>query len=207
VNKSLPLALSLAGIALAASACSPGVVSPGPGTAVSASTAAPSSPAKSTGWELSAKGGADRIKAAGLRVLKAEGAAEHFHTHLDVFVNGQPVSVPAEIGFELDASTRPTGISALHSHDRSGVIHVEAPTAGDTYTLGQVLTEWGVLDGTDTTPGTAHSTAQGWSVAVNGIKQDALIPDVVLKAHDEIVLWYGTAPDPLPATFAFPEGL
>lgn len=156
---------------------------------------------------MKVQGGGDRIKAAGLEVLHAEGAAEHFHAHLDVFVDGKPVAVPADIGFSFTATGQPNGISALHSHDESGIIHIEAPTPGATYTLGQFLTEWGVLDGTDPTPGTAHSTQDGWSVAVNGVRHDGKITDVVLKAHDEVVLYQGTAPVPLPATFTFPAGL
>ncbi|MBG0738912.1 hypothetical protein IV500_05680 [Paeniglutamicibacter antarcticus] len=192
-------AVALTGIVLAVSACSAPVAGH-----PSAESAAPSS---SAGWELNHAGGGDRIKSAGLEVLKAEGNAEHFHAHLDVFTDGKAMTVPADIGFEHNAAGQPTGISALHSHDESGIIHIEAPTAGATYTLGQFLTEWGVLDGTDKTPGTAHSSSDGWAVAVNGTQQSGSISDVVLKAHDEIVLFHGTAPDPLPAKFTFPDGV
>jgi hypothetical protein len=156
---------------------------------------------------MNPKGGADRIEAAGLEVLRAEGHVEHFHAHLDVFTDGKPVTVPADIGFEHNAAGQPTGISALHSHDASGIIHIEAPTAGATYTLGQFLAEWGVLDGTDKSPGSAHSSVDGWTAAVNGTVQDGKITDVVLKSHDEIVLFHGTAPATLPASFTFPDGL
>ena len=123
-----------------------------------------------TGWELDTKGGADRIRAAGLPVLNMEGAAEHFHAHLDVFVDGKPVAVPADIGFSFSSTGQPNGISSLHTHDESGIVHIEAPVASDIYTLGQLLTESGVLDGTGK-PGTAHSGTSDWSVAVNGAKQ------------------------------------
>ncbi|WP_244266591.1 hypothetical protein [Pseudarthrobacter chlorophenolicus] len=201
LKQRIALALSLASIALAASACSPAAAEPAPGSAES------EAPNTATGWELNLKGGAERIEAAGLSVLKAEGHAEHFHAHLDVFVDGKAVIVPADIGFEHNPAGTPTGISALHSHDESGIIHVEAPTAGDTYTLGQFLTEWGVLDGTDKTAGSAHSSTDGWTATVNGSKHDGKITDVVLKAHDQVVLYSGTAPDPMPASFTFPDGL
>jgi hypothetical protein len=197
----LALAATLAGIVLTAAACTPAAGTPAPG---SAESEAPNTP---TGWEMNPHGGADRIKAAGLSVLKAEGHAEHFHAHLDVFTDGKSMIVPADIGFEHNDAGTPTGISALHSHDESGIIHVEAPTKGATYTLGQFLTEWGVLDGTDSRPGAAHSSTDGWTVAVNGTKHTGKITDVVLRAHDEVVLFHGMAPDPLPETFAFPDGL
>jgi len=199
---------ALAGIVLTASACAPSSTAPTAGaTSASASAPTPAATSTSVGWGLTPKGAADRIKAAGLQVLTAEGAAEHFHAHLDVFTEGKPVTVPADIGFSFNTAGQPNGISALHSHDETGVIHIEAPTAGATYTLGQFLTEWGVLDGTDKTAGTPHSGIDGWNVAVNGTKQDGKITDVVLKAHDEIVLFHGAAPNPLPASFTFTGGL
>ncbi|MFF2245755.1 hypothetical protein ACFVTM_16405 [Arthrobacter sp. NPDC058130] len=205
MKKLLPRSVALGAVVLAVAGCS--AATPGPGTAVptpSASSSAAAAP--TTGWELNTKGGAERIKAAGLPVLNMEGAAEHFHAHLDVFVDGRPVAVPANIGFSFSATGQPDGISALHTHDESGIIHIEAPVVGDTYTLGQLLTEWGVLDGAEK-PGTAHSGASDWSVVVNGAKQDGPVRDVVLKAHDEVVLLHGTAPDPLPTAFNFPAGV
>lgn len=206
----ITLTAALVGLVLGASACAPPSPSP-TATAPAASAPATTSTADATstpaGWELNPKGAADRIKAAGLQVLTAEGAAEHFHAHLDIFTDGKPVTVPADIGFSFNTAGQPNGISALHSHDVTGVIHIEAPTAGATYTLGQFLTEWGVLDGTNKTPGTPHSSIDGWNVAVNGTKQDGKITDVVLKAHDEIVLFHGAPPNPLPASFTFTGGL
>ncbi|HEX9086480.1 MAG TPA: hypothetical protein VF867_03010 [Arthrobacter sp.] len=198
MNKFLPIAVLLAGVAVAASGCS----TAGPGSPASTPAASQASPsAAATGWESGpTKDSAARIKAAGLEVLSAEGAAEHFHAHLDVFVDGRPVAVPADIGFSFAPNGQPNGISALHTHDGSGVIHIEAAVAGATYTLGQLLTEWGVQDGT------VQGSAAGWSVAVNGTRQDMPVRSVILKAHDEVVLYRGAAPSPLPAAFKFPAG-
>ena len=80
---------------------------------------------------------------------------------------------------------KPVGISALHSHDETGIVHIEAPTRCATYTLGQFLTEWGVLNGTDKTPGSAQSSPDGWTVTVNGKKHDGAISTVVLRPHEE----------------------
>lgn len=151
-------------------------------------------------------GTGERIQAAGLSVLNMEGTAEHYHAHLDVFVNGKAVPVPAGIGFSIGSDGKPNGISALHTHDDTGVVHIEAATAGQRYTLGQVFTEWGVLDGSSPTPGSAHSTTDGWTVYVNGAKQSGKITDIQLKAHDELVLSYGTAPGKIPSSFDFPAG-
>jgi hypothetical protein len=212
LNKHFALAVSLTGIAMTASACSstghdiPSTM-PTESSSDSSSVAPPTAAGRATGWELNRMGGAERIKAAGLTVQNAEGAAEHFHAHLDVFVDGKPVTVPADIGVSFNAAGKPDGISALHTHDEPGIIHVEAPVVGDTYTLGQFLTEWGILDGTGTPPGSPHSGTVDWSVAVNGQKRDGSISSVVLKAHDEVVLFHGAVPSPLPTEFNFPAGL
>ncbi len=80
-----------------------------------------------------------RLKAINLPALGAEGEALHIHQHLDIFVNGKPVTVPAGIGINMDARF----ISQLHTHDMSGVIHVESDQVRD-FTLGQFFDVWGV---------------------------------------------------------------
>lgn len=147
--------------------------------------------------------GAANIKAAGLEVLMSEGSAEHYHAHLDVFLDGSRVPVPADIGFSFGPDGQPNGISALHTHDTTGIVHVEAPAAGRTYTVGEVLTEWGVLDASGSMPG---STLSQWSAYVNGTKQAGDPRSVVLAPHAEIVLVHGTAPSDLPTAFSFPAG-
>ncbi|MFD0328188.1 hypothetical protein ACFQZC_08120 [Streptacidiphilus monticola] len=79
------------------------------------------------------------VTSAGLPMLSTEGTVLHLHTHLDVYVDGKQVQVPAEIG--IDQATQQ--ISPLHSHDTSGVIHIESPEKKD-FTLGQFLKEWQV---------------------------------------------------------------
>ncbi|GAB3567458.1 hypothetical protein GCM10027405_27820 [Arthrobacter alkaliphilus] len=201
LNKRLAVALTVSALLAGVTACGTSAQTapaPVPSPSPSATTAA--------AWGLDPAGGAQRIKAAGLDILTAEGTAEHYHAHLDVLVDGKAVTVPAEIGFSFGADGRPNGISALHTHDTTGILHIEAPTAGQKYTLGQVLKEWGVLDGTDAT-GAPHGGTGGWTAYVNGTKQGTPVTEVVLKAHDEVVLSYGAAPSPVPSSYNFPAGL
>ena len=74
--------------------------------------------------------------AAGVAVLGAEGAATHTHTLLLITVDGRPVKVPAHIGID-EANGQ---IAVLHTHNTSGIIHVESVTMEDSYTVGQFLT-------------------------------------------------------------------
>lgn len=202
LNKRLAVALTISGLLAGATACG----APAQTAPASATPSASAATAAAAGWELDPAAGAQRIKAAGLDILTAEGTAEHYHAHVDVLVDGKAVTVPAEIGFSFGADGQPNGISALHTHDTSGVIHIEAPTAGLKYTLGQMLSEWGVLDGKDAS-GAPHGGTGGWTVYVNGAKQSAPVSDVVLKAHDEVVLSYGAAPSRVPGSYNFPAGL
>jgi hypothetical protein len=79
-------------------------------------------------------------KAAGVPLLDAEGVATHIHTTLKVIVNGKNKQVPAFIGID-PASGK---IAALHTHDTSGLIHLESAKENDSFTLDQFLTVWGM---------------------------------------------------------------
>lgn len=80
-----------------------------------------------------------RAAAAGLN-LGPMGMAEHYHPHLQIIINGNDVPVPANIG--VDPTTG--AMSAVHTHEPDGTIHIEAGTAGETFTLAQLFTQWGV---------------------------------------------------------------
>ena len=61
-----------------------------------------------------------RLDALGLAARA--GTSLHTHQHLDVFVNGERVAVPAGIGIGDGL------LSPRRTHDASGVLHVESPT-------------------------------------------------------------------------------
>jgi hypothetical protein len=77
--------------------------------------------------------------AAGLD-LGPMGTAEHYHPHLQVIINNRDVEVPANIG--VDPTTG--AMSAMHTHEPDGTIHIEADRAGEVFTLGQLFVQWGV---------------------------------------------------------------
>lgn len=80
-----------------------------------------------------------RAEAAGLRNVWGEPLAEHVHTHLTVLDGATPVTVPGDVGH----SARRHFAAELHTHDTSGILHVESPTQ-QTFTLGQFFDEWDV---------------------------------------------------------------
>jgi hypothetical protein len=148
---------------------------------------------------------ADRARAIGLSVAPMEGTARHFHTHLDILVDDRPVTVPAGLGI----ATSGQEMAELHTHDTTGVLHVEAPTTGKRYVLGQLFTEWGLhLDATDL-GGLKTGGGRTLTAYVDGRRQSGDPATIELAPHREIALVYGpaNAHPKVPSSYAFPSGL
>jgi hypothetical protein len=154
-------------------------------------------------WSLPA----DPLAAAkdmGLEVASMEGNVNHFHAHLDLFINGKPIQIPGQLGIG------PNALSELHTHDPNGVLHVESSTSHGArkYTLGQVFREWEVpLDAT--TIGQFKTDATHTLKAyVDGKEVPGNPADIELVKHRQIALVYGTASDKvtIPSTYKFAEG-
>ncbi|MGH1525015.1 hypothetical protein ACRAWC_13645 [Leifsonia sp. L25] len=144
------------------------------------------------------------VRAAGLQMLSAEGTALHIHQHLSVTVDGASVAVPAGIGID-EAQQR---ISPIHTHDESGIIHVESAEVR-TFTLGQVFDEWGQKLGTGQV-GTYRDGADGQTVTVfvNGTAYTGDPRTIALTSHEDIdvvVAKKGTTAS-APKPFTWPAG-
>jgi len=176
-----------------------------------APTAMPSTPAVTTNggrttappWDTPADPGT-RVAAAGLPMLGQEGTTLHIHAHLDVIADGKAVTVPALIGIDETSQQ----ISPLHTHDTSGVIHIESPTK-TTFTLGQFLTEWNVSAAADHIGGLKVGGGKTLQIYVNGKQQSGDPAALVLHAHDEIALVYGTPGQAgsIPSSYKWTNGL
>ncbi|MFN8035549.1 MAG: hypothetical protein U0V73_06415 [Acidimicrobiia bacterium] len=135
----------------------------------------------------------ERSKAAGLEQYPAERLEYHVHGHLDVFVDGERTPVPAAIGIG-DASIAP-----LHTHDASGVVHIEAPREAR-FTLGQFLTEWGVrADGRCL--GGYCPPGKPITVYVDGKPYTGDLREIDLVDRREIAIVIGTPPAKIPDRF------
>jgi hypothetical protein len=121
-----------------------------------------------------------------------EQLAYHIHAHLSIHVNGQPVALPANIGIASDQSC----IYWLHTHDGSGVIHIESPNA-NTYSLGTFFREWYDHFSQLGYPSQLNTT-DGWQVYVDGKPYNGDFHNIQLAAHRLITLAYnspGITPD------------
>lgn len=145
-----------------------------------------------------------RLASIGLPALSSEGSALHIHQHLDLVINGVAATIPAGIGIdEAEAFIAP-----IHTHDTSGIIHVESNTVRD-FTLGQFFDIWGVRFTQDALGGYLASATSTLWVYANGSLVSGDPRSLVLTPHQEIVIVYGTKanmPKTIPSTYAFPAG-
>jgi hypothetical protein len=155
---------------------------------------------------------------AGLVPEKAEFLQYHVHSHLDVFVNGTPVIVPAGIGIDVDnpgvkseknSSGMVTGagfvqcdepcISPLHTHDLSGLLHTETKTPSPNH-LGQFFTEWAVRLTSDCVGGYCKP-AVPVKIYVDGKVESGDPAQIELSDLREIAIVIGTPPATIPKEF------
>jgi len=145
----------------------------------------------------------ERLQAIGLPALRREGTTLHLHQHLDLFIHGHPVPVPAEIGVN-----RVEGfIAPIHTHDGSGAIHIESSVISR-YTLGQFFDIWGLRLTPTCLGGYCNAGEQILRVYVNGAPVTSNPREIGLEDNQEIVIAYGTAqelPAPIPSTFKAPS--
>jgi hypothetical protein len=144
-----------------------------------------------------------RLDAIHLPALTAEGNKLHIHQHLDLIINGAPVIVPADIGINYIARF----ISPLHTHDETGIIHVESDEVRD-FTLGEFFDVWGVRFTKDCVGGYCAKGENALRVFVNGKPVAGDPRKLVLQPHQEIAVIYGSqaAFKSVPSTYQFPPG-
>ena len=154
-------------------------------------------------------------RAAGLKLEPHEFFAYHVHAHLDVFVSGKPVRIPAGIGIvisdpgvqwgQLPDGSRLYGgirecarpcISPLHTHDESGILHTESQLHHPNR-LGQFFTEWRVR--------LSRSCVGGYCrrmrVFVNGKRYAGNPRAITLTDGKEIAIVVGKPPSSIPSRF------
>jgi len=161
----------------------------------------------------------ERTVAAGLPPERKEFLIHHAHAHLDVFVDGKPIVVPAGIGINIDdpevqrfkdpdgavgyggiRRCRRPCISPLHTHDATGIIHTESKSP-EPNMLGQFFTEWSVRL-SESCVG-EHCSPDRIAFYVNGkpYRQDPRT--IELTDREEIAIVIGTPPPEIPNTADF----
>lgn len=156
------------------------------------------------------------IAAAGLIPESHETLIHHVHAHLDVYVNGKHVVVPAGIGIDItdpgvkkfkatDGTSAWGGIqecshpciSPLHTHDDTGLLHTESASAVSNR-LGQFFAEWGVKLDAECVGGYCKPAASVL-IVVDGNRFSGDPSTIELTDHKEIAIVIGTPPSSVPA--------
>src|SRR5215475_9952549 len=142
----------------------------------------------------------------GIACQTSEQVAYHIHDHLTIYASGVRQVVPAGIGIPGPQQVVNGFVEGgkclywLHTHDTTGIIHVESPVRR-VYTLGQFFDVWGQpLSGTQVGRATGHVTA-----SLNGKTFTGDPRSIKLTPHAVIQLNVGQAVSPQP--FTFPAGL
>lgn len=162
---------------------------------------------------------------------QAEMLAYHIHAHLTLYDNGKPVVVPADVGIpfspaianntNLSPQGQPYCLYWLHTHDATGIVHIESPTQA-TYTLGQFFDIWhntAAWDAQSTLASSAgvppisasfidalKSAKPGDVHAFVGGKPVSDYRGITLTAHKLITIELGTPVKPSTTHYTFPQG-
>jgi hypothetical protein len=210
----------VAAVVVALSTVGPGATPTSSGTAVApSSSGAAVSPAGPPALLWPAPSNPlERAVEAGLEPAPQEFHVNHVHSHLDVFVDGQEIVVPAGIGINIEdpeviyfedvgsyggieVCGQPC-ISPLHTHDASGILHTESADP-QPHTLGHFFTEWGV-ELSETCVG-EHCAPTPIAVYIGGEPYEGDPRAIELTDQKVIVIVVGTPPTVIPSTADFSE--
>jgi len=154
-------------------------------------------------WSPGYTGLDSRLKPLGLSPLATEGEVLHIHEHLDIFDNGKHVKVPALIGIPVTKDkTKAKYFVQLHTHDDTGIIHLES-TEAHSYSLGQFFGVWGVFLSKKCVGGLCGPIKQPLKFYIDGKRFLGNPVRLVLENHQEIAIVYGTPPSHIPSSFDF----
>lgn len=145
-------------------------------------------------YGLQSQSGSDQAsRVDGIRCEKAGSYSVRTAIHLDMFVNGRPYKVPAQIG-----SINDTCRYWIYTVDTSGTIHLDSPDNRE-FSLSQFFDIW---------KATSSPPPDGIPlIFIDGKKSDANLNGTTMEPHDEIVIAYGAKPAIIPKTYQFPPSL
>jgi hypothetical protein len=130
-------------------------------------------------------------------------AIEHYHVHIRLLVNdgkeSHNVPIPENLGYDVANQV----ITPIHTHDATGVIHIEADQKGYRSNLQNVFDVWGVRFNAQCIGGYCG----GVKMWVNG-KPNTQLGAYVLQPHDALTIVEGAPPPGFKpdASYKFPAG-
>jgi hypothetical protein len=152
------------------------------------------------GCSSNSDGSSAAPKVDGIPCETSERLTYHVHAHLTILNQGQPVPVPAGTGIPGNRC-----IYWLHTHDTSGVIHIEAPSQRG-FTLGNFFDIWQQPLSADHVAGMTADAQHSFQFYVDGKPYSGDPRAIPLGPHTQITIEYGP-PFSEPPGFTFPAGL
>ncbi|MDE2572507.1 MAG: hypothetical protein KGM44_08315, partial [bacterium] len=137
----------------------------------------------------------------GIECNLQEMLSKHDHLHVTLIFDGVQVALPRYIGIVLKPNSRGC-IYWLHTHDATGIIHIESPNPGGAYTLGQFFGIWGQELAADDVAGHTGEV----HAYVNGVEYHGDLRAIPLGSFSQITLEVGKPLVP-PPVYVFPAGL
>jgi hypothetical protein len=128
---------------------------------------------------------------------------QHIHVHLTLIADGQQRAIPIAIGVGNPFILQNFVVAAgcfywLHTHDATGIIHIEAPVT-TTFNLGELFAIWGQpLSSSNVAGFTGTVTA-----FVDSTQYTGDLGAIDFQERQQITLIVGTVPDTIPV-YAFP---
>lgn len=104
----------------------------------------------------------------------------HIHPRVRIIVNGQDVPIPTNVGISAQ------GYQPIHTHDATGMLHIEAPIVRD-FHLKDFFDTWGFVFSKQEVAGWYTNAAQPFTMTVNNQPSTAF-GSLLLRDRDEIVL-------------------
>jgi hypothetical protein len=139
-----------------------------------------------------------------------EQTAYHHHVLLTIYIDDQQVTVPAGVGIAGNPSS-PICYYWLHTHDTTGIVHIEAPSGGS-YTLKDFLDIWQNFANSNSsiTYPSQLASSTGWTVYINGkkVNEDFSQVDISSNAawHELITIMYNSPNSKPVTTYSWPTG-
>jgi hypothetical protein len=122
----------------------------------------------------------------------------HHHVQLYIFVDGQPVVVPMNVGLSSQAA------SPLHTHDTTGLVHIESGDPNFFPVLGQFMDVWGPYFTDSCLGAECNQGNKKLRVYVNGQEYTGNPTLIPLTDLSTVAITFGTQaqlPNPIPSSF------
>lgn len=142
-------------------------------------------------WNAGQAGLQQRLKAIGVPFAATEQLVLHHHDLVNIYVNGKKVTIPVGIGIGTNDGQTPSFFASMHTHDTSGIVHIESPTERK-FTLGNFFDVWGVTFSSTNVGGYEASGGKQVRVFLNGKPYTGDPRDLALNQHDDVYVTYGT---------------